>query len=204
MKPLHRTTLFACVFATLAVAALLTAEAAPTPRKDNAPIVVAIVDMARIFDESDQWADSRAKREKMVAAFALADDAYKHTLNTHELAVKDSPPGQRQEKAREDYMKMARTVQERRRKAETDVSKHFNQSYSDLFAKLTAACKAHAAANGIDLVLKHETSTDTPTASGVLDLHTSVVLFTSPHLDITDAITKALNDAWGQAAIEEN
>ena len=63
---------------------------------------------------------------------------------------------------------------------------------------------ATIAVNGIDIVLKHATSAGASSTAGVVNQHTSAILFTSPQLEITDAVIKARNDAWGLAAIEEN
>jgi Skp family chaperone for outer membrane proteins len=201
MKPMHRTALLACVFAALAVTVNLAAEPAPAAAK--AP-VIAVVDMSRVLDKSAQWDDSAAKRKKKSVDFARVAEADQSGLSELDFKLQQSPPGAARDKARETLMKMARMVQEKRAKAKDEIDALFNKDYGDLFAELNTVCTAHAAKNGIDIVLKHQTRADTSRPSAIMELHMSAILFAGARLDITDAVIEALNDSWGQAAIEED
>ena len=202
----------ACALAVLcAVLAGDRVKAAQNSVPDNPPnpapvtaLRLAVVDLDRVFEQSDEWQDHQEQRSQLTDAMRRTLSKYDRQIRLLRDEYADLLPGTTA--AAEKVTAIEAAVREFRAEEEQfeqRVNAQYTKSLSAMFSKIAAVLDAYAEANSIDLVLKKQNlraSSATSAEMGII-MATADVLYVSDRFDVTEAIIKQLNAEWEQGLI---
>jgi len=168
------------------------------PRPAVAPPVIAVVDMARVLQGSEQWQDVLEENARLVQNRQRAlDKKVRHVQvlrNEHESL----PPGsaERQRKAGE-LQEAMNQLELTRREYEAEAAKRRATATRTCLATVGQAIASYARRHDIDIVLKRQNlgADDMQGMEPQLMMATTDVLYAADHLDISTAIIAELNAA---------
>jgi len=157
---------------------------------------VAVVDMTKVLQGSQQWRDAVEERARLV-------DTMKRTLNKlarqtqllrNEYETLAPGTEERQSKAAE-IEKALQEFQQTRLELEGKIAEQHEESVHRLFAKLNRVVSVYATEHGISLVLKKQDFqlAGPQSAEQSLQMATADVLYADAALDISEPIVAALN-----------
>jgi Skp family chaperone for outer membrane proteins len=157
---------------------------------------LAVVDMDRVMDKCEQWADYLEQRNGLQDKMRRALQQYDRQARMLRSEYENLPPGS--DAAREKGLALEealRLYDETQRDFEQELRREHMQALGDLFNKVSAAIREYAEQNEIDLVLKKQeldVSAAQPVEMGMV-ITTAQVLYVQERYDITPTIVEALN-----------
>jgi Skp family chaperone for outer membrane proteins len=160
---------------------------------------VAVVDIARVLRESQQWQDKTeelaARAEQMNRALRKLTERLQILRNEYE----NLPPltDERKQKAAQVERSLGE-LEQRKRGFEMEIAEANTAARRTMFREIASVVADHARENGVSLVLR-KVDWD---ASGVdsieneLLMATTEVLYATPEIDVSEAIVAALNSRY--------
>ena len=174
-------------------------EGTSRPAEAAAPLRLAVVDIDKVLSESGEWSDCQDERHRL-------EDQMRRTLDKHERQLRvlrsdyeNAPPGTEAAAEKREQLEAAlRQYDERKGEFEEKLRRQQVESLSKLFNEVGEIIRTYAEENGIDLVLRKQNlsvSPSQPVELGVV-VTTAHVLYARPGYDITDAIVQELNSRY--------
>jgi len=160
---------------------------------------IAVVDMNRVLQASDQWRDMADERNRRMVNMtqALKNLTEKAQVLRNEFDAQ--PPGSPQRQAAAQELQVAlQELQNTRIQFEQEADSLYGDALRTMFQQVSQVVADYAREHDIDLVLKKQTlemdAADVPGQS--LVLATTEVLYAREDLDISEAVIERLNAAY--------
>jgi Skp family chaperone for outer membrane proteins len=171
---------------------------AAAPAERNAGFRVAVVDVEKVLQGSQQWADceeqQREVRDRMVRALSKLE-AQLRVLRSEYENLPPGTPAARDKAAQLDAA--SRQYQEARMNFEREMETKRADAMSSIFNKIGGIVEQYARENDLDLVLKKRRFAGSAATPLDLSLYTAAdVLFARESFDITDEVIRRLNAGY--------
>jgi len=175
---------------------------APAPA---AALKVAVVDLDKVFDKSEEWKDCQEESRRMADRLRRTGDKYEAQRRILTSELENLPPGEERDRKGAELRATAEEAQSTTARLQADLVRQRRESLGKVFNRVGGIIARYAEENGIDLVLKRQdlrVSPDQPAEMNVV-LTTAHVLYARASFDITDEIIKRLNADYPKEVLDK-
>ena len=157
---------------------------------------VAVVDVDKVLSQSEAWSDSLDEYQRLQEQMRRSLEKHERQLRVLRAECENAPPGT--DAAVEERVRLEAALREyEERKGEFELKLHDQriESLSRLFNEISDIIRSYAVENRVDLVLRKQDLTVSPSQPVELGVVVTTVhvLYARESYDITDAIVRELN-----------
>jgi len=181
-----------------AIAGVEGGSEAPAP-SPAAGLRLALVDVDRVLDQSEQWADFQEEHRLLQEKRRRTLDKLRARIRILRSEYENLPPETEERAAKKAEIEQALGDYDKTRQGfESQLADQRTRALRNMFNRINEVVRAYAEEKELDLVLKRQdlrVSADKPVEMGVL-LATADVLYARSSFDITVAIVQRLNESY--------
>jgi len=181
-------------------------ESGPSPLAGGSGLRVAVVDLDKVLDQSNEWKDYQEEGRRILDKQRRVQERFDRQLRVLRSEYDNLPPGTDARSQKRAQIEAALAELEKSgADLQAEMIKQRRESLSKMFNKICEAVRDYAQEEGIDLVLKVQdlhVSPEQPEQMGAV-LGSAQVLYARDGFDVSAEIVQRLNAAYPKE-IREN
>lgn len=198
MRTIQNRTNFVGVMLMLVAVGLIGYQSLGTrPAAPSKPAIVAMVDVERVINQLDAFAEAEARLRELETQLLAEQDSLRGQIEQLLTDSEAFPPGsQRAEEAQREMLKLGFELKALQEHSAGQMEREMSRTLEDIFDEILDAAQELAVRNGYDVVLADDqAAVIVPGTSGEITRQISVrrVLYSNPVLDITNDVIIHLN-----------